>query len=97
MNDDCPIPTRPCPFDQKEFEHLCRQIDQIHAFLFGIESQGGLVRKVEVMEQVLIARATTVEARVTSLETFRLKVASWAAGAAAVVTFLFNKAWDWFN
>jgi hypothetical protein len=76
---------------------MCRKIDQIHAFLFGIESQGGLVRKVEVMEQVLIARATTIEARVATLETFRLKVASWAAGAAAVITFLFNKVWDWFN
>lgn len=85
MNDQkCPVTGGKCPFDETQFGELVRKIDQIHAYLFGIESQGGMSRRVD-----------QIEVRLNVIETWRSRIAGIAATVGAIATFALTKLWDW--
>jgi len=67
-------------------DKMVRQVDQIHAMLFGVDGQGGLYRQVEALER-----------NVQELKTAQAKTIGFTTAVSTALTLSGIKLWTFFG
>lgn len=78
----CPVTLGRCPLEDQTWREMPLRVQQIHAALFGIEQQGGVVRQVEKVETLMDEQRL-----------WKAKTMGWTAAMSGVVTFIATKLW----